>query len=283
MKLLHDLLGLAVDPGSGAAWAGTVVLLVVCVRLLLLGPARQQLAAGRRSAALRPRLAALRVQHADDPAAHREAVRRLQATEGPGLAGGLPLLVQLPVLLGLYRLLAGFTLAGAPGGNGVFGPAEVRPFATATLGGCRCPPRSTPPRRPWPSWRRAWTGAPCWACWSPCSWSRPPPPSWGPGTPGSSRPRRPPPATRCRWRSARPAARWSWLAPASVLLGGLLAPVPLALVLYVNGTGPCSPSSLRSDAVMGVPARPRGGAVADQESLRSARSRTVLRSSWVCS
>lgn len=239
MKLLHDLLGLVVDPGSGGAWAGAVVLLVVCVRLLLLRPAWQQLETGARTAALRPRLAALREQHADDPVAHREAVRRLQAAEGPGLAGCLPLLLQLPVFVGLYHLLAGFTLAGAAGGNGVFSPDEVQAFATATLAGV---PLSAAVRTPAATLAQLAPGLDPGAVLAVV----------GPlllvaaaaAFLGARHARRQQAAqagpdddpVTAALRST--GAAMVWFAPLSVLAGGLLLPVPLALVLYgaVNGT-----------------------------------------------
>lgn len=104
-------------------------------------------------------------------------VRRLQKEEGVGAAGCLPLLVQLPVFLGLYHLLARFADPGTGGSNGVFGPDQVRSFAHA--------------QQPLAATVRSVTEA--MVC----------------------------------------------LAPAGVLAGGLLVPVPLALILHwaVNAPG----------------------------------------------
>ena len=209
MRLLHDLLGLVVDPTSGTAWAGAVVLLVVVVRLLLLGPAWHQLVAARRTAAGGPRPAAL-----------------------------LPLLVPLPVLVGLYHLLAGFTLSGADGGNGVLSPEEVGSFATATVGGV---PLAAAVRTPAATLAQLAPGLDPAAVLLVV----------GPlllvaaaaALLGARHARREQPAARpdedpltAAVRSAGRAT--TWLAPLGVLAGGLLLPVPLALVLCwaVNGT-----------------------------------------------
>ena len=133
MQLWHDLLSLLIPPDSGAAWVGSLLLLVLTIRLLLVRSTWDQLRSARRMAVLRPRLAALKAQHGADQVRYLAEVRRLQKEEGVGAAGCLPLLVQLPVFAGLYHLLARFADPGTAGSNGVFGPEQVRSFAHAQL------------------------------------------------------------------------------------------------------------------------------------------------------
>lgn len=133
MKLWHDLLSLLLDPDSGAAWVGSILLLVLTIRLLLIRSTWAQLRSARRMAALRPRLAALKAEHGSDQAGYLAAVRRLQKEEGVGAAGCLPLLAQLPVFLGLYHLLSRFADLTSSGSNGVFGPGQVHSFANSQL------------------------------------------------------------------------------------------------------------------------------------------------------
>jgi YidC/Oxa1 family membrane protein insertase len=134
MNLLHDLLSRWLAPDSGAAWVVSVVLLVCVVRLILLRPTWRQLWSARRTAQLQPQLRALKHQHGKDQLAYARAARELQRSEGVGVAAGLlPLLLQLPVLVGLYHLLVDFTVLGAAGGNGVFSPDQVHSFASATV------------------------------------------------------------------------------------------------------------------------------------------------------
>ena len=133
MALWHDLLSTVLPPGSGAAWVGSILLLVGTIRLLLLRSSWTQLRTSRQLAALRPRLAALKEEHGQDQAAYLEAVRQLRRQEGVGAAGCLPLLAQVPVFLGLYHLLARFAAVDLPGSNGVFTADQVRSFAHATV------------------------------------------------------------------------------------------------------------------------------------------------------
>lgn len=136
MKLLHDLLSLWIAPDTGTAWVASIVLLVCTVRLILLRPGWRQLWSARRTALLQPQLAALRRKHGENQQAYLQAVRDLHHSEGVGIASAIvPVLVQLPVFLGLYHVLAAFTVVGANGTNGLFGPEQVQSFAHATIFG----------------------------------------------------------------------------------------------------------------------------------------------------
>ena len=134
MKVLHDLLGLFASPDSGLIWLGSIVLLVVTVRLILLRPAWKQMWSARRTAQIQPQMGELKRQHGSDQQAYLQAVQALQRREGISLAAGcLPLLIQMPVLFGLYHLLADFTVTAGGGGNGIFTAADVTSFAHATM------------------------------------------------------------------------------------------------------------------------------------------------------
>ncbi len=238
MKTLHDLLGLVTDPTSGLAWAGSVVLLVATVRLLLLVPTWRQLQASHRMAALRPRLTALREQHGDDRAGYLAAARQLQSEEGVGLAGCLPVLLQLPVFLGLYHLLAGFTVGGA-GGNGVFGADEVDSFAHATVAGV---PLSAAVRTPAVVLGQLAPGldlAAVLAVAGPLLLVAAAAAFLGARHARARQALTAPAADDAVGAALRSVGgTMVWMAPAGVLVSGLVLPVPLALVLYwaVNGT-----------------------------------------------
>ncbi len=236
MKWGHDGLSLFFPPDSGLAWVGSVVLLVITIRVLLLPVGWQQLRSARRTAALRPRLAALERDHAGDRAAYLAAARELHRSEGAGLGGCLPLLAQLPVFLGLYHLLAGFGVA-ATEGNGVFDQAQVHGFAHATVAGV---PLAAAVRSSAAALGQLQNGltvgnvlvvvlplllvAAGAALVNGLAAAR----------------RQPPPATDDPLATGLGTATRAmvWLAPVSILAGGLLFPVPLALVVYwaVNGT-----------------------------------------------
>jgi YidC/Oxa1 family membrane protein insertase len=138
----HRLFDLLLGPASGVAWALSVVFLVLTLRALLIKPVLGQLRSSRTMRALAPQLAAVRRQHAAAPARALQASRALQREHGVSTVGQfLPVLLQLPVFLGLLHVLRHFNRPGltfeqnAAVGNYVFGPAEVRSFLEARLFG----------------------------------------------------------------------------------------------------------------------------------------------------
>lgn len=240
MKLWHDLLSLLIAPDSGVAWVGSLVLLVCSVRLILLRPAWKQLWSRRRTALLRPRMAELKRQHGPDRQAYLDAVRELQRSEGVGAASGcLPLLIQLPVFIGLYHLLAAFALPGGDGGNGIFGQEQVHSFAHATVFGVplsaaiRTPAATLAALQPGLSWTGVlWVVLPFLLVASAATFVN----AW-------RTQRRPPPTVTdvdnpMTDGMRQATAMMVWLAPLGLLFGGVIFPLPLALAIYwaLNGT-----------------------------------------------
>ena len=102
----HQLLsGIGLDPDSGLVWALSIVLLVVTARLLLFPAFVKQVHAQRQLQKLQPRIKELRKTHRDDRAELNRQLRKLQDEGYNPLAGCLPMLVQIPVFLGLYHVL----------------------------------------------------------------------------------------------------------------------------------------------------------------------------------
>lgn len=138
----HQLFGVLLGPASGAAWALSVVFLVLTLRALLIRPFLAQVRSGRAMRTLAPQLAQLRARHADDPARLVQETRALQQAHGVSAAGAiLPALLQVPVFLGLLHVLTHFNRSGltfeqnAALANYAFGPDEVRSFLEARLFG----------------------------------------------------------------------------------------------------------------------------------------------------
>jgi len=129
----HRLFGFAFGPASGAAWALSVVFLVLTLRALLIRPFLAQVRSGRVMRELAPQLAELRTRHADDPARLLQETSALQRRHGVSTGSMLlPVLVQVPVFLGLLHVLTGFH----PGlANYAFGAGEVASFLDARLFG----------------------------------------------------------------------------------------------------------------------------------------------------
>ena len=142
MKLWHWLLSLVVPGDSGIAWVGSILLLVVTVRLILLRPMWTQMYSMRKMATLTPEIKRIQKEFKDDRAKQAEEMQRVynEAQVNP-LSGCLPMIVQIPVFLGLYHTLIGFTPRGmsieeaATQSNGAFGPDQVSQFLSAEFFG----------------------------------------------------------------------------------------------------------------------------------------------------
>ncbi len=86
----------------------TIVFMTVLVRVAMLPLSLKAARSQRELAALAPELEQLKEKHKGDTAAQSEAVMRLYRERGVSpLAGCLPLLIQLPLLIGLYQVFIG--------------------------------------------------------------------------------------------------------------------------------------------------------------------------------
>jgi len=98
------------DPASGLAWAASIGVLVVAVRLAQLPVVMHQVRLSRAGARAHPALEAVRRRYAgrtDLDSLRRQAaeLRAARAEHGVGTLGWLPLLLQIPVMLALFRVL----------------------------------------------------------------------------------------------------------------------------------------------------------------------------------
>jgi YidC/Oxa1 family membrane protein insertase len=146
-SLVEHLADLLQPLFHGSAAAAAIVLFTALVRLLVHPLSRAAARGQRAGAALRPRIAALRERHRDDPKQLQQAVLELHASERVSpLAGCLPGLLQAPAFLLLYHLfssssigddtngLLSHRLLGAPlGGRWTDALAHGGPFGTQGL------------------------------------------------------------------------------------------------------------------------------------------------------
>lgn len=104
----------ALDPLAGAnAAALAIVLCTLALRAALVPVGVSQVRAQRVRERLAPRITALRARHAKDPARMQSELSALYAAEKASpFAGCLPLLVQAPVLSGVYALFVLPMIAG---------------------------------------------------------------------------------------------------------------------------------------------------------------------------
>ncbi|MDY2978588.1 MAG: membrane protein insertase YidC [Lawsonella sp.] len=149
---LLGAVGLPVDSSpnvSGAAWALAIVFLTVTVRLILLYPMVKQIRTTQKMSELQPQIKAIQKKYANDRQRMSMEMSKLQKDNGVNMAMGcLPMLVQIPVFIGLFHVLRMFNKmgnrAGGLGytaaqtrnaGNYFFKPNEVQSFLDARLFG----------------------------------------------------------------------------------------------------------------------------------------------------
>ncbi|TYC05664.1 membrane protein insertase YidC [Micromonospora sp. WP24] len=100
---------------GGAATAAAIVLFTVAVRLLISPLTVAQIRGERRRAALAPQVREVQQRYADDPARLQGELFALYRSAGANpVAGCLPMLLQAPFLLVMYRLFS-----TAEGGTGL--------------------------------------------------------------------------------------------------------------------------------------------------------------------
>ncbi|QGK71910.1 membrane protein insertase YidC [Allosaccharopolyspora coralli] len=130
----HQVFGFVLDPTSGIAWALSVVFLVITLRALLFKPFVHQVRSMKKMQEFAPQIQELKDKHGDDQQKFAQEMQKLQAEQGFNpLSGCLPILVQIPVFIGLFQVLNGFR----PGAeqNFVFDAAGVSSFVEADLFG----------------------------------------------------------------------------------------------------------------------------------------------------
>ncbi len=130
----HEVFGTVFDPAAGYTWALAVVFLVFTLRALLFKPFVHQVRSMRKMQEFAPQMKALQEKYGDDRQRMAQELQKLQTEQGFNPVGGcLPMLVQVPVFIGLFQVLNGFR----PGArsNFVFGSEEVASFVQADLFG----------------------------------------------------------------------------------------------------------------------------------------------------
>lgn len=147
----HQAMGLIMDPASGISWVLAIILLVATIRILLFRPMMKQQRSAMKMQKMQPRMQEIRAKYKNDQQQQAMEMRKLQKEMGVNpLAGCLPMLVQIPVFLGLFHVLRSFNRtgegAGSVGqssmtveenwntGNYFFGVEDVRSFLLARIG-----------------------------------------------------------------------------------------------------------------------------------------------------
>lgn len=95
---------------SGWTWALSIIMLTVSIRTLLIPLFVKQINSARNMQILQPKLAELQKKHGSDRERLGQETMKLYQSEGVNpMASCLPLLVQMPIFLSLFRVLQGVT------------------------------------------------------------------------------------------------------------------------------------------------------------------------------
>jgi YidC/Oxa1 family membrane protein insertase len=116
---IHAGLSVVVPKDSGWAWGGSIILLTVLLRLILVPLFVKQIHASRKMQELTPKVQALRKKYKNDKQRLNQETMKLYQENGANpLSGCLPLVVQMPIFIGLFQTLK--RISDADKGHGVF-------------------------------------------------------------------------------------------------------------------------------------------------------------------
>jgi YidC/Oxa1 family membrane protein insertase len=136
MWVWHQAFGYVLGEDKGITWALSVVFLVFTLRLILYKPFVGQVRSMRKMQSMAPEMQKLRKKYANDKQKLAAEMQKLQSENGANpLAGCLPVLVQVPVFIGLFHVLREFKPGKTE--NYFFGEEGVRSFIDADLFGAK--------------------------------------------------------------------------------------------------------------------------------------------------
>ncbi|HEY0638443.1 MAG TPA: membrane protein insertase YidC [Pseudonocardiaceae bacterium] len=123
-------------PDNGITWALAVVFLVFTLRALLFKPFVSQVRSMRKMQEFAPEIKKLQEKHKGDRQKLAAEMQKLQSEHGVNPLGGcLPILVQIPVFIGLFQVLREFKPGKTE--NYIFNEQEVASFIDADLFGAK--------------------------------------------------------------------------------------------------------------------------------------------------
>lgn len=131
----HELWSLILPPDSGAAWALSIIGLTLVIRALLIPLFVKQIRSSRNLQLLQPKVKELQKKYGHDRQKFAEEQMKLYKETGTNpFASCLPLLVQMPIFLALFRLI---DRAANGETRGLLTTEDVGQISDATLFGAR--------------------------------------------------------------------------------------------------------------------------------------------------
>ncbi len=129
----HKLASLVFDPSSGAAWVISIVGLTLVIRAALIPLFVKQIKSSRNLQLLQPKVRELQKKYGHDRERLAQETMKLYREAGTNpFASCMPILLQMPIFLALFRLL---DRAAHEDPRGILTDAQARDFGTAELFG----------------------------------------------------------------------------------------------------------------------------------------------------
>jgi len=136
MWVWHKAFGFVFGADSGISWVLAVIFLVFTLRAILYKPFVGQVRSMRKMQDMAPEMQRLRKKYANDRQKLAQEMQKLQSQNGANPLGGcLPVLVQVPVFIGLFHVLREFQPWKTE--NYFFGADEVRSFNESSFLGAK--------------------------------------------------------------------------------------------------------------------------------------------------
>jgi YidC/Oxa1 family membrane protein insertase len=131
----HSLFGSVFGPDSGWSWALSIVGLTLVIRAALIPLFVKQIKSSRNMQLLQPRVKELQKKYGHDrERLSRETMALYKETGTNPFASCLPLILQMPIFIALFRLL---NEAAAERPKGVLSAEQARSFGESTIFGAR--------------------------------------------------------------------------------------------------------------------------------------------------
>jgi YidC/Oxa1 family membrane protein insertase len=109
LRGIHHVLAMVFGSGSGWAWGLSIVFLTISVRILLFPIFVKQIKSQRRMQEIAPKVKELQAKHKGDRETLNTELMKLYKDHGTNpVSGCLPLLLQIPVFIALFRVMNEF-------------------------------------------------------------------------------------------------------------------------------------------------------------------------------
>ncbi len=133
----HKVFGLVFGEANATAWVLGIIFLTFTVRAILFKPFVSQVRSMRKMQDFAPEIKKIQKRYANDRQRQAAEMQKLQKEHGVNPLGGcLPILLQVPVFIGLNHVLRAFAIHAEKGwGNYFFSPTGAQQYMDADLFG----------------------------------------------------------------------------------------------------------------------------------------------------